>query len=1842
MTTSTPKQNDDWPVAIPATSAVHLPPNPKADTKPLTNQQLKKLAQQLIESIIRQVVLALTGMLFPQDSALAQLMKWAQDLRAWLESMDSLADWRALGQNLVPSPHFDVPNLKRFPIAEAQTCGYATGEEHHSGLKSWKWFHFPATDSGLYLAPSPSTTVLEVAEGSDWFVEAWVYPKATNSITTGSIRIGGTFKNSAGSVTPADLYMDCPLNGPDMVRGQWNKINTTVTVPAGCDQAEFWVRSTADTEAGSVFWIDDVIVRQNASEALALVQADIANFIVSQRAKAGSCLVISPTFSNASVTRFPYNTNQLYSYAHGPNEKKHSGFQSWKWTQETNAACGLYLAPTTNVDSFDVTGAQSYFVEAWVYPASTNAVTGSVRIGGTFTDSGAVLSPSDVYYDCPLNGPDMVRGQWNKINISIDVPNGYDTAKFWVIATSAVTAGSVFWIDDVNVREHYDSKQALAQANYANFVTNLKSKTGQNMVVDPSFSMGALVDRYPYNTNALYGYSATYHFSGLQSWKWTQETSAGCGLILAPTAKVSTYQVNDTESYNVSGWVYAPTSNPGTTGAMRIGATFSDSSGALPDMDEFVETPLSTIGKGVWKKLSATIDVLENYDTAQFWIIATAATPGGYVFHVDDVSVRDAAALNAGNKAALAQQNIQDLVDNIHQAIQGGLSSNHPITSVLTNLRDAWSKFFDGLHGSTGSTGKLPSDVQVAAAAVKSTADTAAANATTGIAKADTAQSAADAAQDTADTATSIATTISKNYNLVDNPGFESTDLPLCGMGFSDLSPTTLMFATNVGHGGRQSAKTVGYERVYFNQKPHPVGYWYGAPIDVQPGNQFYTECYVYNPSGNAYAEGGYTAIMAEYWAADGTSNAQMVSVLDEDVFGCFKGPGFLDLNDTLKLPVGQWTKLWGYFTVPAGAYKMAVAIHVYPLTTPDGPVAQNVYYWDDPLLVRAEVQAEVDQAIIANAAGATADVNAVTARALAATAQTATDQAAAAITIAARDYTNIAAGSDFESWGPERSTPSGGVTADCYHPWNLGTSRWTVNGSHIYWGPGGYIENPGEPPPGRTWEDFNVGHCLMAGADTVVTYATLKTFPVAQSGEQFYIEFMAMRDSYYNGTDSLSRLRVGYNDEDVFVDAVPFGAGQFTAPLQWQKFSKTVTVPEGAQYVRFSLGANHNTTNQSQVSVAGRDGNNHWLEPGQGGRIYLDNIIIRRVVPPDGIELLPQDKITNLPTNLEAVAAYRGANIIPNGDFENSSYSFRDNNSGALFPGVNAVYSTADQHSGTQSARLDAGTLGWARVIMPLNPITNDVDYIRCAADGSDVFLVECWVKGDTTNTYVSAPGLMGGWAGGFGIMLWPKDLEVKNPAYWFQSFVGCVGLTETVRTACHGTWTRVQAVFSPPAGITGFSLAAEGQGMANKWFVDDFTCYRITEGAVAKTAADGAAANASTANANAATADGKAVAAQSNIQSVVDGTVQAVDGGTATGASAATHKTKLQLAWAKLWDGLHGTTNTTSKLPADLYTAAAAVKQSAENGVANAATADGKATTAQSGVQSVVDGVSEAVYGDGVGVGGAPTTVKARVQKVLGALFDAFNGTTGTNAKTVNEVYVVGAAVTTQANAGVANAATAQGSVNMTNTALFGQSTAGSTIITGAVPNLNASKITSGNLSKDVLPTKLAEVGSGFVMRKSSGSINVSCSANSPTPIKFPTSAYSSTASNTGDYTLSTGGGGELKVSAANAGWYMVEVAFGLEQQARIIGYRMAAALFLNGSITKVGSTVDYYGSSSTQYPFSCQASFIVYLNTGDYVTPGAMLYSQSTISGLSLITTNSSVDFYFSVSLLNRSLA
>lgn len=417
---------------------------------------------------------------------------------------------------------------------------------------------------------------------------------------------------------------------------------------------------------------------------------------------------------------------------------------------------------------------------------------------------------------------------------------------------------------------------------------------------------------------------------------------------------------------------------------------------------------------------------------------------------------------------------------------------------------------------------------------------------------------------------------------------------------------------------------------------------------------------------------------------------------------------------------------------------------------------------------------------------------------------------------IQAADPMNFAAGSDFETW-------SEGWPNHPIHQWDFesaGAGRYSISTA-------GFLGDSSGRSGGK---GMRVRWNMISGV------ATLKNHPSVQEGEQFYIEFWARRDSYFNG-GSLSKFRVGYNDENIFLDEIAFGANTFTEVNTWRQFSKTITVPEGAYYLNFEIYTDHSSTNATDVYI------NEIPSPhtpllvlaNQMGQIFFDDIVVRKQVPPEGFTEIPQDKVADLAVNLKALAAYRGANLIPNGTFEDSNYrnkSWRgwywdDNGPGAGYDHL-AEYDTAHVRNGTQSLKMWTGGMGWSRAEFPLDPLWTGPVHISCTP--TDIFQVEGWVYGASTNQYPSGQG-------GFAFYIWPFDASnailTTSP---IGQQIGVQLVTSVVKSASNGVWTKVSGIFSPPAGCYQFILAAEGQAdvgatYVNTWWLDDVALYRVTE---------------------------------------------------------------------------------------------------------------------------------------------------------------------------------------------------------------------------------------------------------------------------------------------------------------------------------------------------------------------------------------------------------------------------
>jgi len=323
-------------------------------------------------------------------------------------------------------------------------------------------------------------------------------------------------------------------------------------------------------------------------------------------------------------------------------------------------------------------------------------------------------------------------------------------------------------------------------------------------------------------------------------------------------------------------------------------------------------------------------------------------------------------------------------------------------------------------------------------------------------------------------------------------------------------------------------------------------------------------------------------------------------------------------------------------------------------------------------------------------------------------------------------------------------------------------------------------------------------------------------------------------------------------------------------------------------------------------------------------------------------------------------------------------------------------------------------------------------------------------------------------------------------------------------------------------------------------------------------------------------------------------------------------------------LYDGFTLGAGATGKTAADLGAFGKVVRQQADLGVGNAAlaagaasVADGKAVTADGKAVDVATGIRRTV-------GGEPGTtgVPASAGTYLGNL--------------ITKMYGTGATVPLAA---ISNNAI----VDLPTTRLSGTISQGQ-ITDGAVSTAKlASNVVSG-ITNSVLSST---VGSGLTINRNNSA------AAYPTlsgQRRIASGFYNATGRTSTDVTVSTSSG-FYAINITNPGWYMIDMGFLLTGQNYHSYNWWFRPLFFKGADTgnfyKCGTEVININYSRTpansKGPSCAQASWIEYLTAGDTIWPGYLWTNQDSVASDNIITTAASqFGTYFSISLLNRSLA
>jgi hypothetical protein len=351
------------------------------------------------------------------------------------------------------------------------------------------------------------------------------------------------------------------------------------------------------------------------------------------------------------------------------------------------------------------------------------------------------------------------------------------------------------------------------------------------------------------------------------------------------------------------------------------------------------------------------------------------------------------------------------------------------------------------------------------------------------------------------------------------------------------------------------------------------------------------------------------------------------------------------------------------------------------------------------------------------------------------------------------------------------------------------------------------------------------------------------------------------------------------------------------------------------------------------------------------------------------------------------------------------------------------------------------------------------------------------------------------------------------------------------------------------------------------------------------------------------------------------------------------------VQTTWNALVDGFDKTTGSLGKTPTDVRTRGQAVREQADLGVVNAASAAGAASTAQTAASNASTAASNASTAAS-NAATAASTADGKAVSVATGLRQTVGGepgTTGVPASTgtyltnlISKMY--GTGVSTPQTFITNNAISGLPTTRLSGTISQGQ------ITDGAV---STAKLASTVVSDITSSVRSSTVGSGLTINRTNSAAAYSTLSGQR---RIASGFYNATGRTSTDVTVSTSSG-FYAINITNPGWYMIDMGFLLTGQNYHSYNWWFRPLFFKGADTgnfyKCGTEVININYSRTpansKGPSCAQASWIEYLTSGDTIWPGYLWSNQDSVSSDSIITSAASqFGTYFSISLLNRSLA
>lgn len=283
---------------------------------------------------------------------------------------------------------------------------------------------------------------------------------------------------------------------------------------------------------------------------------DLANRLLSsiftQRAVAGSNLVISPDFEDTTIGRaeisLTYTTTQKRSGARSATLPAHTAgvSQEFGLLPHSSTVGNGYSNPG---EWIRVQPGQKFYVEIWVYGKSTNTVAGqalslfSCTLASNQSDRYAAPYPEQYPGTGGLSGAGLPVSTWTKMSTRITIPAGHD--RFYPLAKveASTPAGNIYYFDDAIVREETAAQDVISTITSALGTTDI---TG----VDPLAALTSVLQAIPSIYMGGYGGPGT----AADTWQstWDQLISGAVGTLGTGSGLADIFNIFNTLSSNAA------------------------------------------------------------------------------------------------------------------------------------------------------------------------------------------------------------------------------------------------------------------------------------------------------------------------------------------------------------------------------------------------------------------------------------------------------------------------------------------------------------------------------------------------------------------------------------------------------------------------------------------------------------------------------------------------------------------------------------------------------------------------------------------------------------------------------------------------------------------------------------------------------------------------------------------------------------------------------------------------------------------------------------------------------------------------------------------------------------------------------------------------------------------------------------------------------------------------------------------------------------------------------------------------------------------------------------------